>query len=176
MTANIFYEKKFVLFQPFGDVLRLTYETAQKSSGNVEQLKISIMVSNTIFLIGICVVLPIIVVFMNNRTAQNETNKKTEVLLKSIEAGAKIDSEYFKPQLKEKTLKEKLLGKLTAACVVTAIGLAFCIAGGSYFIEFILIGSVVLAIGIALFISYFISKNMLAKEIEAEEESLKSQK
>ena len=139
------------------------------------------MVSNTI---GICVVLPIIVVFMNNRTAQNETNKKTEVLLKSIEAGAKIDSEYFKPQLKEKTLKEKLLGKLTAACVVTAIGLAFCIAtliianigGGSYFIEFILIGSVVLAIGIALFISYFISKNMLAKEIEAEEESLKSQK
>ena len=142
------------------------------------------MVSNTIFLIGICVVLPIIVVFMNNRTAQNETNKKTEVLLKSIEAGAQIDSEYFKPQLKEKTLKEKLLGKLTAACVVTAIGLAFCIAtliianigGGSYFIEFILIGSVVLAIGIALFISYFISKNMLAKEIEAEEESLKSQK
>lgn len=142
------------------------------------------MVSNTIFLIGICVVLPIIVVFMNNRTAQNETNKKTEVLLKSIEAGAKIDSEYFKPQLKEKTLKEKLLGKLTAACVVTAIGLAFCIAtliianigGGSYFIEFILIGSVVLAIGIALFISYFISKNMLAKEIEAEEESLKNQK
>ena len=142
------------------------------------------MVSNTIFLIGICVVLPIIVVFMNNRTAQNETNKKTEVLLKSIEAGAKIDSEYFKPQLKEKTLKEKLLGKLTAACVVTAIGLAFCIAtliianigGGSYFIEFILIGSVVLAIGIALFISYFISKNMLAKELEAEEESLKNQK
>lgn len=116
------------------------------------------MVSNTIFLIGICVVLPIIVVFLNNRTAQNETNKKTEVLLKSIEAGAKIDSEYFKPQLKEKTLKEKLLGKLTAACVVTAIGLAFCIAtliiannigGGLYFIWFILIGSVVLAIGIA---------------------------
>lgn len=142
------------------------------------------MVSNTIFLIGICVVLPIIVVFMNNRTAQNETNKKTEVLLKSIEAGAKIDSEYFKPQFNEKTLKEKLLGKLTAACVVTAIGLAFCIAtliianidGGSYFIEFILIGSVVLAIGIALFISYFISKNMLAKEIEAEEESLKNLK
>jgi len=142
------------------------------------------MVSNTIFLIGICVVLPIIVVFMNNRTSQNETNKKTEVLLKSIEAGAKIDPEFLKPQLKEKTLKEKLLGKLTAACVVTAIGLAFCIAtliianlgGGSYILEFILIGSVVLAVGIALFISYFIGKRMLAKEIEAEEESLKNQK
>ena len=83
---------------------------------------------NTILLIGICVVLPIIVVFLNNRTSQNETNKKTEVLLKSIEAGAKIDPEYFKPQLKEKSLKEKLLGRLTGACVVSAIGLAICIA------------------------------------------------
>lgn len=34
-----FFVILFVLFQPFGDVLRLTYETAQKSSGNVEQSK-----------------------------------------------------------------------------------------------------------------------------------------
>ena len=142
------------------------------------------MVSNSIFLIGICVVLPIIVVFLNNRTSQNETNKKTEVLLKSIEAGAKIDPEYFKPQLKEKSLKEKLLGRLTGACVVSAIGLAICIAtalisnlgGGAYILEFIVIGAIALAVGIALFISYFIGKRMLADEIKAEEESLKNQK
>lgn len=142
------------------------------------------MVSNSIFLIGICVVLPIIVVFLNNRTSQNETNKKTEVLLKSIESGAKIDPEYFKPQLKEKSLKEKLLGRLTGACVVSAIGLAICIAtalignlgGGAYILEFIVIGAIALAVGIALFISYFIGKRMLADEIKAEEESLKNQK
>ena len=142
------------------------------------------MVSNSIFLIGICVVLPIIVVFLNNRTSQNETNKKTEVLLKSIEAGAKIDPEDFKPQLKEKSLKEKLLGRLTGACVVSAIGLAICIAtalignlgGGAYILEFIVIGAIALAVGIALFISYFIGKRMLAYEIKAEEESLKNQK
>lgn len=142
------------------------------------------MVSNSIFLIGICVVLPIIVVFLNNRTSQNETNKKTEVLLKSIEAGAKIDPEYFKPQLKEKSLKEKLLGRLTGACVVSAIGLAICIAtalignlgGGAYILEFIVIGAIALAVGIALFISYFIGKRILADEIKAEEESLKNQK
>ena len=142
------------------------------------------MVSNSIFLIGICVVLPIIVVFLNNRTSQNETNKKTEVLLKSIEAGAKIDPEYFKPQLREKTLKEKLLGRLTGACIISAIGLAICIAtalignlgGGAYILEFIVIGAIALAVGIALFISYFIGKRMLADEIKAEEESLKNQK
>ena len=142
------------------------------------------MVSNSIFLIGICVVLPIIVVFLNNRTSQNETNKKTEVLLKSIEAGATIDPEYFKPQLKEKTLKEKFLGRLTGACIISAIGLAICIAtalignlgGGAYILEFIVIGAIALAVGIALFISYFIGKRILADEIKAEEESLKNRK
>ena len=142
------------------------------------------MVSNSIFLIGICVVLPIIVVFLNNRTSQNETNKKTEVLLKSIEAGAKIDPEYFKPQLREKTLKEKLLGRLTGACIISAIGLAICIAtalignlgGGAYILEFIVIGAIALAVGIALFISYFVGKRMLADELKAEEESLKNRK
>lgn len=136
---------------------------------------------NFFLLIGICVVLPIIVVTLNNRTSQNETNKKTEVILKAIESGVTIDPEYFKPQLREKSLKEKLLGRLTGACVVSAIGLAICIAtavigyvGGSvYIMELIVVGAVALAIGIALFISYFVGRQMLADEIKAEEESHK---
>ena len=138
-----------------------------------------------LFLIGVCVIMPIVVVWMNNRTSQNETNKKTELLLKSIEAGATIDPEYFKPQKKEKTLKEKMLGKLTGACIATAIGASICIAvlilsyaGGNFrTTEYTVIGSIVFAVGIALFISYFAGKRMLAKELKAEEESLnKSQK
>lgn len=136
---------------------------------------------NFFLLIGICVVLPIIVVTLNNRTSQNETNKKTEVILKAIESGVTIDPEYFKPQLRERSLKEKLLGRLTGACVVSAIGLAICIAtavigyvGGSvYIMELIIVGAVALAIGIALFISYFVGRQMLADEIKAEEESHK---
>ena len=129
--------------------------------------------------------MPIVVVWMNNRTSQNETNKKTELLLKSIEAGATIDPEYFKPQKKEKTLKEKMLGRLTGACIATAIGASICIAvlilsyaGGNFrTTEYTVIGSIVFAVGIALFISYFAGKRMLAKELKAEEESLnKSQK
>ena len=138
-----------------------------------------------LFLIGVCVIMPIVVVWMNNRTSQNETNKKTELLLKSIEAGAAIDPEYFKPQKKEKTLKEKMLGRLTGACIATAIGASICIAvlilsysGGNFrTTEYTVIGSIVFAVGIALFISYFAGKRMLAKELKAEEESLnKSQK
>lgn len=150
------------------------------------------MVSNSIFLIGICVVLPIIVVFLNNRTSQNETNKKTEVLLKSIEAGAKIDPEYFKPEKKEKTLKEKLLAKLTGACILSAIGIGSVLSRYIFLIDWPLtdmtvtevqlyrfltiIGGIIFTVGIGLFISYFVGKRMLAKELKAEEESLKNEK
>lgn len=141
---------------------------------------------NYIFLIGVCVIMPIIVVWMNNRTSQNETNRKTEILLKSIESGASIDPDFLKSQHKEKTLKEKLLGKLTGACIVTAVGISLCIAilvlslvgyTDSFIItNFTIFGCVAIAVGIGLFISYFIGKRMLAKELKAEEESLNNGK
>jgi len=135
--------------------------------------------------IGICVVLPIVVVWLNTRKAQNETNKKTEIMLKAIESGATIDTNLFKTQLTPaKTIKEKLLARLTAACIVSAIGLSVCITtlilsyiGGvlTQVIQgFIVIGGIILAVGIALFIVYFVGKRMLAKEIEAEEKSLEN--
>ena len=141
---------------------------------------------NYIFLIGVCVIMPIIVVWMNNRTSQNETNKKTEILLKSIESGASIDPEFLKSQHKEKSLKEKLLGKLTGACIVTAVGISLCIAilvlslvgyTDSFIItNFTIFGCVAIAVGIGLFITYFVGKRMLANELKAEEESLNNGK
>ena len=133
--------------------------------------------------IGVCVVLPIVVVWLNTRKAQNETNKKTEIMLKAIESGATIDTDLFKDQLTPaKTIKEKLLSRLTAACIVSAIGLSVCITtlilsylGGvpTWVIQdFIVIDGIILAVGIALFVVYFVGKRMLAKEIEAEEKSL----
>ena len=141
---------------------------------------------NSIFLIGVCVIMPIIVVWLNNRTSQNETNKKTEILLKSIESGSSIDPEFLKSQHKEKSLKEKLLGKLTGACIVTAVGISLCIAilvlslvgyTDSFIItNFTIFGCVAIAVGIGLFISYFVGKRMLANELKAEEESLNNGK
>lgn len=48
--------------------------------------------------IGICVVLPVMIVWLVNRTRQNETNRKTEIMLRAIESGATIDAEFFKAQ------------------------------------------------------------------------------
>lgn len=133
--------------------------------------------------IGICVVLPIMVVWLHSRKDINETNKKTEIMLKAIESGATIDTDLFKTQqTPAKTIKEKLLARLTAACIVSAIGLSVCITtlilsfmGGvasSVIYTLTPIGGIILVVGIALFIVYYVGKRMLAREIEAEEKSL----
>ena len=53
--------------------------------------------------LGVCVVLPVMIVWLVTRARQNETNKKTEIMLKAIEADKKalivlpeVDSKIIK--------------------------------------------------------------------------------
>ena len=136
----------------------------------------------TLIPIGVCVILPIIVVWLNLRAKTNETNRKAEVMLKAIEAGKDVDPDYFKPARTTKTIKSQLLGKLTGACITFFIGsivlaiTCYMSAQGSIDAEdslaFSILGGIMVAIGVALFISFFVGKKMLAKEIEAEENKL----
>ena len=72
--------------------------------------------------LGVCVVLPVMIVWLVMRTRQNETNKKTEIMLKAIESGATVDTEFFKSQQRgQKTIKERLLGRLTGASIMTML-------------------------------------------------------
>jgi hypothetical protein len=128
--------------------------------------------------IFVCVILPVAIVWIIGRTRQNETNRKTEVMLKAIENGAPIDPDMFKrPEKTPKTIKSGLLEKLTGACITFLMGAAFL---ALYFlnVDFFhnllpVAGGIMLAVGVGLFISYFVGKKMLAKEIEAEEAALK---
>ena len=132
--------------------------------------------------IGVCVILPIIVVWLNLRAKMNETNRKAEVMLKAIEAGKDVDADYFKPAKAAKTVKSQLLGKLTGACITFFIGTVVLViscymsAQGELDAEdtlgFSIFGGIMVAIGVALFISFLVGKKMLAKEIEAEENNL----
>ena len=134
--------------------------------------------------IAICVVLPVMIVWLINRTRQNETNRKTEIMLKAIESGATIDADFFKAQQEQKapkTLKEKLLNRLTAGCVCTFIGIAAVVVCfvleaklgwdhvGDYMLTF---GAISFAIGISFLLVFFVGKKMLAKEVEAEDKAL----
>ena len=137
--------------------------------------------------LGICVVLPVMIVWLVTRTRQNETNRKTEIMLKAIESGATLDANFFKEQQNTKTIKERLLSRLTGASVMSLLGVALLavavVFGNSYapdgwnFREspapvFAVIGGVLLAIGLALFAVFFAGKKMLAKEMEAEAKAM----
>jgi putative Mn2+ efflux pump MntP len=123
--------------------------------------------------LGICVVLPVMIVWLVTRTRQNETNKKTEIMLKAIESGATIDANFFREKQGSKTIKERLLSRLAGGCIFTLMGIAFSIIGfvnqstDSSTFPYIL-GGIFFAIGIGLLIVFFVGKKMLAKEMEAE--------
>ncbi len=142
---------------------------------------------NVLIPLFVCVVLPIAIVWMVVSSRKHEMDKKTEVMLKAIESGDRIDPEFFKPKEKVKSkggLKQELLDKLTGACITTFMGIAFLAFGiadmfvptlsqGLWFMEASpLAGAILLAVGLGLFISYFMGKKMLSKEIEAEEKEL----
>jgi len=137
------------------------------------------MLEDILVPIFVCVLLPVAIVWIVGRTRQNETNRKTEVLLKAIESGTQIDPDMFKDKEKTpKSVKQQLLEKLTTGCITSFMGAAFL---ALYFLKVDIFfdnllpiaGGVMLAVGLAMFISYFVGKNMLAKEIEAEENTLK---
>ena len=118
--------------------------------------------------ICICVVLPVLIVFIVGRVRQN---------------GQSIDPELFKTSgPKKKTIKENLLEKLNGACITSLMGVAFLViyliqgTNGSFASYLPYAAGAMLAVGIGLFVSYFSGKKLLAKEIEAEEKDLLERK
>ena len=141
--------------------------------------------------LGICVVLPVLIVWLVTRTRQNETDKKTEIMLKAIEAGATIDAEFFKSQQREqKTIKERLLSRLTWGFIFSLIGVVILVLaivfansyapngwnfGNSPAPTFAIIGGISLAIGLALFAVFFVGKKIMAREMEAEAKAMEKE-
>ena len=128
--------------------------------------------------IGICVVLPLILVSLVIRARKHEVDKKTEVMLKAIENGAQLDPAFFQQvnRRSERTVKDKLMGYLITACITSGIGLLAGIVftilttmnskPSNVILLCILPCAVLLAVGIAFFIVYFVSKKQIwAKEL-----------
>ena len=136
-----------------------------------------------IFIVGL-VVLPILIVWLNNRRKINETNQRTQIVLAAIEKNAETDVEDLLKKMapQKKLLKEKLLTKLLWGGIFSLLGLS-CIAI-SLFLDFkggfstkdiamqYWLGGSILAIGIAFLVSYAVGKNFLSKEIETEEKNM----
>ena len=136
-------------------------------------------VTDLLTALGVCVLLPVLIVWLVLRARKHEIDRKTEILLKAMEAGIPIDENMLKSSNKPKSIKKDLMDRFTGACITSLMGTAFLVLsllpkdiGFGQFAGSAAPGAILLAVGIALFISYFCGRKMLATEIEAEEKEL----
>ena len=140
-----------------------------------------------IVVIGICVVLPLMVIWLINKRKNHEIDKKTEILMALLEKNPDLDPAEVLDKLDmssedgKKSLKERLLEKLLGGCICTLIGIVlfFTHLFGFVFLgdktTGVVGGGVLTAVGIALIIYYFVSKKMLQSEIATEEKRITEQ-
>ena len=136
---------------------------------------------------GVCIALPLIILLVTNKRKNHEIDKKTEILMALLEKNPDLDPAEVLDKLDmssedgKKSLKERLLEKLLGGCICTLTGIVlfFTHLFGFVFLgdktTGVVGGGVLTAVGIALIIHYFVSKNALSSEIEAEEKQIVEQ-
>ena len=139
-----------------------------------------------IIVIGCCVVLPIMIVWITNKRKSHEIDKQTEILMTLMEKNPDLDPAEVMQKLNmsskpNKTIKQKLLDNVFTGGLMTLMGLAILIPHLCGLTIFgnkengLYAGGMMLAMGVAFFIYYFVSKKQLSTEIEAEEKRLQEQ-
>lgn len=129
-----------------------------------------------LWLIGCSTVLPIIIIWLVTRKQINETNKRTEIIMSALEKNPDVNVAEWLDKLasenKGKLLKEKLMTKLTWGIICLILGIGIIVYGACSSLApsmpTFIGGGALLAVGIALLVSFFFGKKFLAKEIEAE--------
>ena len=140
-----------------------------------------------IIVIGCCVVLPLMIVWLTNKRKSHEIDKKTEILMALLEKNPDLDPAEVMNKLNmaqgsdKKSSKEKLLEKLFTGCICLLIGIVILV---THLFDVIFLGDramgivgggVLIAVGIAYTIYYFVSKKTLSSELEAEEKQITGQ-
>lgn len=139
-----------------------------------------------IVVVGCCVVLPIMIVWLTNRRKSHEIDKQTEILMAMMEKHPDLDPAEVMKKLNvssksHKSVKQKLLGNVFSGGMMLLMGLAILIphlCGLAFFgnkANGIYTGGMMVAMGAAFLVYYFVSKKQLGAEIEAEERQLKEQ-
>lgn len=139
-----------------------------------------------IIVLGVCVALPVLIVWLTNKRKQHEMDKKTEMMMSLLEKHPDLDPAEVMRKLNvssksNKSIKEKLLGNLFSGSLMTLMGLVILIPHLCGMVFFgnrengIYCGGIMVAMGAAFLIYYLVSKKQLRNEIEAEERELNEQ-
>lgn len=127
--------------------------------------------------LGVVVALPVLIVAIIFRSVMAADRNRKEIILTALEKNPNLNVEDLVKRMNksEKLIKEKLLAKLQRGCLCCLMGVALVLL---YFFpsvqnEFLIItGTALIAIGIAFLVGYFVGRRMLAREMEAEEQSM----
>ena len=124
--------------------------------------------------IAICVVLPVLVVWIGYRSRTHVMDKKMEVIIKAIENGQEIDPGLLTDAKDSKSIRRRLLEKFQCGMIFTLLGAGTMTV--SFFMEnpdnaiWVMIGAIILlGIGIGYLSAFFLGRRFLVKEMEAEE-------
>ncbi|MGN1211087.1 MAG: DUF6249 domain-containing protein [Candidatus Cryptobacteroides sp.] len=128
--------------------------------------------------ICVCVVLPVLIVWIVMRFQNAKMNKTYELLVKMLENGPEVDPELLsKKATTEKSIKMKLLQKLQVAGVFSLLGITLIILSvtgvmgdnaGAGFPVFLLCGIIFAAIGLGNLVVWYFGQKDLKGEMEAE--------
>lgn len=129
---------------------------------------------STLVPIFICVVLPVAVVLINSLTRMNAENKRTQIIIKAIEANKDVDPDKLLESFRtpQKSAREILNGRLLRGCMYSLIGVALAIVGivnlatGTEFRADpvtvpLVFGGIALAIGISYLIVYYVTRKQV---------------
>lgn len=119
--------------------------------------------------ISICVVLPVLIVWIVSRQVTNRDNKNAEIIIKAIENNSSIDADKLVEAMgkRQKSPEQMLQARLLRGCIYTLIGIASAImtpimaynnADADLQTLFLVISGLSLAIGIAYLIVYFMTR------------------
>ena len=126
--------------------------------------------------LGICVALPVLIVWLICRASINRDNKNAEIVIKALENNSAIDADKLVEALgkKQRSPRELLNIRLLRGCIFTFLGIAFaivayiigCYMGGLYkdMWMFIIPAGIALAIGIAYLIVYFTTRKYVKSD------------
>lgn len=133
------------------------------------------MIEEMIGTIFVCVVLPVLIVFIVFRAAMNSDNKRAEILIKAIEQNGDVDADSLARALEKprKSPREILNLRLLRGCIFSLIGILLIAIGLVSFAtgtEFgadpvtvpMLFGGASMAIGISYLIVYFVTRGQVA--------------
>ena len=134
----------------------------------------------TLLPIFVVVVLPVMVVWLVTRASLKKNEQKMAVLVKAIENGVDIDPALLVSETEGgRNTKMKLVSKLTTGVICAIIGLAVLICtqldafeGVAGIQMLYIIGGVLIAVGAAYILAFFVGRKYLAPEIDAEEKKL----